>query len=575
MTRWRVLVGAVLLLVVGLPLALPFVDLLRHPSAWHAWSEAPRLLLLARNTFSLVACTLALALPAGIVTAILLYRTDLPLRRALRFATVLTLFVPLPLLASGWQAALGAGGWLPLAAWSTPPPGDPDLSPSGIAWKPWAQGIGAAAWIHALAGLPWVILLVGQGLRWVERELEEDALLAAGPGRVLFQVTLPRSRAALGAAALWIALQTATEITVTDMMQVRTFAEEVYSQFVRPEPGMPVGGAGELARAAAVSLPQVLLGAMLVAWAVGRWQRALPPAETLATPPLLFRLGHARWLVLAAILAGVGVLLGVPLASLVWKAGLDGSPETWSAGTIVTAIQRGLEAQEQLVGESLGSAGLAGLGAAGLALLACWLAAESRWFRLGVLVLVIAAWTLPAPLVGIGLKEVINRLIGLAEQIAGSRNSELVRGVRRVLYDGPSLVPVVWAYLVRLFPFAVAVLWPVVRLIPRELRDAARIDGATPVRELAWVVWPMTRAASMRAALAVAVLALGELSASKLAAAPGSHLFAHEVFTRMHFGVTSDLAATCLVLLAAVAQGGALVGLAGLIPSRTRPPLDR
>src|SRR5439155_10337084 len=143
----------------------------------------------------------------------------LPFRRPLQALTFWTLFVPLPLFASSWQAALGSNGWLPLAVWSAASPGDPDLSPTGSAWKPWAQGIGAAMWVHAVAGLPWVVLLAGQGLRWVERELEEDALTVAGPWRVFTRVTLPRSRAALCAAALWVALQTATEITVTDMMQ--------------------------------------------------------------------------------------------------------------------------------------------------------------------------------------------------------------------------------------------------------------------------------------------------------------------------------------------------------------------
>ena len=43
---------------------------------------------------------------------------------------------------------------------------------------------------------------------------------------------------------------------------------------------------------------------------------------------------------------------------------------------------------------------------------------------------------------------------------------------------------------------------------------------------------------------------LGELSASKLVATPGGETFAHEVFTRMHYGVNSQLAAMCLLLLA-------------------------
>lgn len=567
MTRWRLLVGAVLLLAIGAPLLLPFATLASHPAAWRVWLEADRLLLLARNTVLLVALTLTLALPAGVVGAVLLFRTDLPLRRALAFLAVVALFVPLPLFASGWQAVLGSGGLLPAASWSTPPPGDPDRAPTGPSWKPWAQGIEAAAWVHAVAGLPWVVLLVGQGLRWVERELEEDALTAAGPWRVLRFVTLPRCGAAIGAAALWVAVQTGTEITVTDMMQVRTFAEEVYSQFVRPEPGQTVtGGAAELARAAAISGPQVVLTVGLVLLAVQRWQRALPPRETLLAPPLVYRLRGGRWPALAAVLGVSVVLTAVPLLSLTWKAGLGGDGEGWAPTVLLIAIIRVLRAQPWLIPESLATAATAGVGAAALALLTCWLALESRWFRLLALGLVAAAWAVPGPLVGIGMKEAINRLMDL-EEVLGS-----ARPVRAWLYDGPSLLPVIWAYLVRLFPFAVAVLWPVVRLLPVELREAARVDGATPGQELQHVVGPLALPACVVAACVVAVLALGELSASKLVATPGSAIFTHEVFTRMHYGITPDLAALCLLVLTAVTAGGAVVAATALL---LRPPLER
>jgi ABC-type Fe3+ transport system permease subunit len=139
-----------------------------------------------------------------------------------------------------------------------------------------------------------------------------------------------------------------------------------------------------------------------------------------------------------------------------------------------------------------------------------------------------------------------------------------------LLYYGPSPVPVFWACLVRFFPFAVALLWPVVRLLPPELRDAARVDGAGPAQELRHVVWPLTCLAWARAAGAMAVLSLGEIGAGKLVETPGSTTFAHEIFNQMHYGVTNDVAAHCLVLLAAVAVGGALVAVCGRLSGRRR-----
>ena len=51
------------------------------------------------------------------------------------------------------------------------------------------------------------------------------------PGwRVFWKVTLPRAKLSIAAAGLWLALQVGGEITITDMMQARTFAEEIYTQ---------------------------------------------------------------------------------------------------------------------------------------------------------------------------------------------------------------------------------------------------------------------------------------------------------------------------------------------------------
>ena len=125
MTRWRLAVGLLLVVFLGIPLALPLARLLAYPDAWRVWGEAGRLLSLARNTAGLTAAVVALTVPLGTAAAVLLYRTDLPFRRTFRFLTILALFVPLPLFASGWQAVLGSGGWLPLTWWNPTAPASP------------------------------------------------------------------------------------------------------------------------------------------------------------------------------------------------------------------------------------------------------------------------------------------------------------------------------------------------------------------------------------------------------------------------------------------------------------------
>jgi ABC-type Fe3+ transport system permease subunit len=551
LNSWRLGITGLLLVIAGVPLAMPFLDLVGHPEGWQAWREGGRLGALAANTFELAATTLLLVIPAGVLAAILLYRADLPLRGFFRFLIILALFVPLPLVVSAWQAALGAGGWWPLDFWTQPPAGDPDISPGGLAWKPWAHGIGAAAWVHAAVGLPWVILIVGQGLCWVEREMEEDALTVVGPWRVLLHISLPRCKTAIVAAAAWVALQTVSEISATDKMQVRTFAEEVYTQLVG-------GGPAAIAGSVAVAIPAIILTWLIVGGAAYRLERNLPTLETISRPPVRFALGKLRWLWFFVALLAVIVLVGVPVGSLVWKMGLAGSPPQWSGDAAWSYFSKALQANGDMVVKSLVIAATTGSLTAALALFVSWLALEAHWFRIAIVLFLTAAWALPGPVTGLGLKTAI---AGLLDWIGSDPASPDLAA--RALWYGPSPVPVMWVDFIRFFPFALAMLWPVVRLIPRELRESARLDGARPGQEFRYLILPLSRQALLLTAFAVMVLSLGELSAGKLVETPGWRTLAHVIFDRMHYGVGNDLAAICLVLLGMICLAAIPVAIMG------------
>jgi ABC-type Fe3+ transport system permease subunit len=277
----------------------------------------------------------------------------------------------------------------------------------------------------------------------------------------------------------------------------------------------------------AVALPGVLLAMLLVAGMARRWERGLPPRAALMAPPLLFPLGRLRWPAGAVALAAAGLFLGLPVGSLVWRAGLHGTPPAWSGPVALRHLLLVARADGRLITDSLLLAGGAGVLCAGLGLLACWAALGAGWFRTGLLALMALAWALPGPVAGFGLKGTIEQVLNLTEPRPPAREDD--RGpddkpatdgldpprkglpgagrtwrppspLARALWYGPSLAPVLWADLLRLFPCAVAVLWPVVRLLPPELRDAARVDGARPPQELRLVVWPLAAPACLRAA---------------------------------------------------------------------------
>src|SRR5207237_247574 len=103
-----------LAVIVGIPLAQPFARL-GQPTAW-AWTteDLQRIGHLAANTLFLAGSTCVLAVPAGTLLAVMLFRTNLPARHIFTALLLLSLFVPLPVIVSSWQGLLGSGGLLPL-----------------------------------------------------------------------------------------------------------------------------------------------------------------------------------------------------------------------------------------------------------------------------------------------------------------------------------------------------------------------------------------------------------------------------------------------------------------------------
>ena len=112
------------------------------------------------------------------------------------------------------------------------------------------------------------------------------------------------------------------------------------------------------------------------------------------------------------------------------------------------------------------------------------------------------------------------------------------------------------------------------RILPRAVGTAsggARLDGARPGQEFRHVIFPLCWRPCLLAALAVTVLSLGEISASKLVETPGWDTLIHVIFDRMHYGVGNELAALCLLLLVVILLGATIVVTAfRLLMSRAR-----
>jgi ABC-type Fe3+ transport system permease subunit len=544
----------VLAILVVWPLAVVFGDGLTGPGL-----DTPGQTLSARraypalNTTALAALVLAIALPVGASVALLVSRCDLPGRYCAGVLAALPLWLPIDLHAAAWLAAFAPHGLFGSLALSEPVP-----------------RVIVAAWIHAMAGVGWVVFGVGIALHAVEPELEEDGLLLMSACRTVWYVTLRRATAGIVAAALLVVVLAATEMAVTDLLQVRSYAERTYVEFVQ------VGRAGAAARS---GLPLFAVLGLAVAWAGRLVVRAVPddPQVWWANRPT-FPLGCWRWP--AALYVGLVLTctLGVPVASLVRRAGIEFSADRpradqpagsapaaldsawpiiprWSPAAFWTNLRRGLwTAREELVFSSLLACGAAGISVVLGGRLAWW-ARESglgRSVAWGVTVLLLAA---PAPVLGMGVERA---LLGLRDRCATAIATQWLADAAHACYDSPLVL--LWVQVLRSLPYVMLVLGWAVRFVPRAQLEAAALDGASPARVFWHIAFPALRGPMAVSALIAAVLSLGELGASVIVAPPGTAPLGVRIFTLAHNGVDNALAAICLWLLVLV--GVFLVALA-------------
>jgi iron(III) transport system permease protein len=495
------------------------------------WHFEPRVAWLWLNTAWLIAGAALVALPIGGIAALLIYKTDVPGRRAAALVFTGMLLVPLYLIAGAWDAGFGIQGWQTLAA-------NPHL-----AHRPWLDGWRAAIWVHGLGTVPWVVLIVGAGLRAVEAEIEEDAATCATPAQVLIHVSLRRAAAALVVAGLWIAIVATAEISVTDFFQVRTFGEEVYTQAAL---GTLDQSGNQLLSARGLWLGLFVASILAVVAMIRAGQVFANLTEALHRPPWIARLGAWRWP--AAIVLGVIVALvsGVPLGNLIYKAGLraelvDGSAiRTWSVAKLATGL---LAAPAEFRGDlwlSMRIGIAAATAALAIALPLAWSMCSARRTPVVRLAILALALTIPGPLLGLGLIHLLNR----------PDSSPLWFFAH--LYD-TNFAP--WlAQAIRAVPMATLILWPALASVPQVMLDTAATEGSGWFGRLWRIAMPQRWPAIAAAWLFGLAIAVGELAASVLVIPPQpSTAISVRIFQLLHYGVDDRVAAISLLMVAGIA----------------------
>ena len=165
------------------------------------------------RTLGLGLAASALAIPLGLAICWAI-RQGGQTGRWLTLACLVLSMLPMVIHVSAWDAAIGKLGWL--------------TTVRGNVLTPLLSGWWAAVWTHGVIAAPQIGLLLYFCENKQQRIYEEQALLDANAWTTFFTVSLWRQWPLLMVAVLWVIVTCSREITVTDLYQVETFAEQIY-----------------------------------------------------------------------------------------------------------------------------------------------------------------------------------------------------------------------------------------------------------------------------------------------------------------------------------------------------------
>jgi raffinose/stachyose/melibiose transport system permease protein len=356
-----------------------------------------------------------------------------------------------------------APGWL----------GDPHL----------ALGALFVAWLWSALGV--AALIFWAGLQAIGREYVELALIeGAGGVWIVRHVILPGLRR-FGLIVLLI--NAALGAQVFDLVFVTTGGGPGYATMILPVDAYGRAFGGYTGQGAASAFIQVVLGLLLAAAVLLLLRR---PGESLDTGDTSLPQGRRPRLLPTVIGVAIILLLLLPLAWLVVAAlepgrsfalgtsgpGLD--PRSWAWSNFSAVWQEGM-GNAILTSLWLALAVVAAvlLLATPAALSLTYLRRSGAW-RWGVAALLLFGQFIPPSVLIITLFSLLQAL-GVLDTPWGILLPEIARAL----------------------PFAVLVLWGYVSGLPRDVLEAAEVDGAAPWQQLIYIALPLTRPAVLVAAI--------------------------------------------------------------------------
>jgi len=472
-----------------------------------------RQLSLLKNSLLIATFTALLAILVGVPFAVLITRTDMPLRGIFTVLCIVPLLIPPYINAVAWIYLLGQKGVFNILFMNA-------LNLEAPLFT--IYGIWGVAFVLALSYFPMVTLLTAGALKSIDPKLEEAGRLFASEFRVLRDISLKLVKPNILSGGLFVFIFALSNFGVPALLRIHVYTIEVFSQF-------SAFFDAKAATATSVPLVVITLGVFLL-------QRLHVKTSHVTLSGDWYQLEAVklnRWKWLALLFCSTVICLAVifPLSVLVAKsASLDAYVMAFT-----TARE---ELKNSLLFSTFGATVLTGLG-----LVMAYIgkrkpdlsrASKSgirRWRSREIINLSsVLLYAIPAPVLGVGLIRLWNR-----------------PGVFNYVY-GTSVI-IILAYVARFIPFSATALSSTLKHLDISLEEASASVGAGWTRTMIKIVMPLMKQGIFATWAISFVLCLGELGASVLVCPAGKTTLPVRIFTIMHYGPDKLVAALCIILI--------------------------
>ncbi len=456
------------------------------------------------DTVLLVGGVVGASLVVAVPLAWLVVRSNLPARRLVTVAAALPLVIPSYVAALALLGALSPRGLVQQIL----------EGPFGVDELPGISGYSGALIALTLSTYPYVFLLAVSALRALDPALEEAARsLGDTTWKVFLRVTLPALRPSLLAGSLLVSLYVISDFGAVSLMEYPTLTRSIFLYYETL-----------FDRTAAAALSLVLVAMTVVVLLLeahfrgrARYFRSTPGTARAARQ---HDLGRWRWPAFALGLTPVGLFLLLPLAVLAY----------WAVQPYDAAFGAATGTVWKSAFNSFSSAALAAVVAVIAVLPVSFLARRHR--SRGTRLLERASY---------GSNALPGIVVALALVFFAARYLPFV-------YQTLSLL--VFAYVIRFIPQALAAVGSALETVNPRVEEAARALGRGPVTVLFTVTIRLARPGLLAGAALVFLSAMKELPATLILRPIGFETLATEIWKQTSLGAYSLAAPPALLLIA-------------------------